>query len=320
MSDEINTAGGEQPGTAADNEPAVDEGASMIPSSSTIKEEPTIPQNDPAKTTTTTNTAADAVPTTDPAAKLTAQDPSKDAAAPSAAEAQGSSLETSSSGKPTTSAAAVAERPWDKSNLKVVIHGVMKFHDSKAVSKMLDQWFKDMQNASGSEGAPKLEYDKVKKPPKSTWMMVVMKEEAMVQPLIDYINNNEICNKRGEKLYAKPGIDTESPSRNKKRKSENGDDDDQPASKRLRNAPTTERLQKARRPITLDELKDRITPLWNLTPEQQLHKKMMGQVKKCAQKITKEIKAKFRYAWCVRSFVCPCTQWVSFAAFPCRSH
>ena len=198
--------------------------------------------------------------------------------------------------EPTTSMSNnIIPRPMDKSNLKVVIHGVMAFHAQKAISKMVDKWLKDMQSSSvEGDKPPNFEYDRVKKPPKATWAVVTMKDESMVQPLVDYINSNDLRNQKGNKLFAKPGIDggDTSSAGDKRTRNENGDDPK--ASKRQRNIATTERIQQARRPITLDELKDRITPLWKLTQEEQLQKKKMEMVKKCAQKLIKDLKAKFR--------------------------
>ena len=185
------------------------------------------------------------------------------------------------------------ERPWDKSNLKVVVHGVMAFHDPKAFSKMIDQWLKAMTCSSDESGKITIAYDKVKKPPKATWAVVTMKDESMVKPLIDYINDNDLRNQKGNKFFAKCGSDgVESTSGGKHPRNDNSNDPQ--TSKRQRNAPTTEKLQQARRPITVDELKDRVTPMWKLTPEKQLNTKMSEMVKKCAQKITKDLKAKFR--------------------------
>ena len=201
--------------------------------------------------------------------------------------------------------AAVADRPWDKTNRKVLINGVWKYDDNKAATKMVNQWLQDRQkkatagkdtssSSSTNEQLP-LEYERIKKPPKAAWMVVTMKDETMVQPLIDYVNNSNIRNKRGNALVAKRADDGDNDeSSGKKRGRDDSDANNNPSSKRQRNAVGAERAQKARRPITVEEIKDRITPLWRLTPEEQLDQKMKDMVKKCSMKIIKELKGKFR--------------------------
>jgi hypothetical protein len=187
-------------------------------------------------------------------------------------------------------AASEDTRPWDFSNRKVMVQGVLKFHDVKTVTKMVKKWLEDI---NAKTDAP-LAFDKIKKPPKGTWMLITMQTEVMLQPFIDYINSNDIRNKRGEKFVAKLAVDDSGDKDNLgKRSSRDNDNDDQPL-KRQRKAMDGAELQNARRPITEEEIKDKITPLWKLSPAEQLDTKMKEMIKKCAMKIVQEIKAKFR--------------------------
>lgn len=193
-------------------------------------------------------------------------------------------------------------RPWDFSNRKVIVQGVDKFHDVKTATKMLQKWLEIKP-----EGQVPFTIDKIKKPPKSTWMTVTLQSEVMVQPFIDYINTNSIRNRKGNKIFAKQQTSSTDHDRDSKRaRSEDVDcasyDDcnnkDETHSKRLRQDRSSNKGDEAtlaRRPIHLDELKDRIIPLWRLTSEEQLQFKMKEMIKKCAMKIINEIKSKFRY-------------------------
>ena len=170
----------------------------------------------------------------------------------------------------------------NNSSRKVVIQNVYKYIDKKKVEKMAAVWFKDIQELS--EEGLKIELEAVKKPPKENWTVLTLKDETMVQPLIDYINNNEIANKKGSKLFAKIAEDKSGEVDDRKRKA--GDSNDDNANKRQRTA---------RRPVTEDEVRDKVTPLWRKTTEQQLIVKSREMVKKCAMKIVQEVKGRFRY-------------------------
>lgn len=179
---------------------------------------------------------------------------------------------------------------WDYSHRKVLVQGVNKYDDVKKTRKLLSKWTADIEQKDGL----KIEYTKVKKPPKDTWMVVTLNEEAMVQPFIDYINNNDggITNKKGNKLYAKQPEPIERTQENRKRKSDEEPKDGNIATKRQKRTP--EAIEAARRPVSDEEIKDKTTPLWRLTPEEQISSKMRELVFKCSQKIVKEIKARFR--------------------------
>jgi hypothetical protein len=169
------------------------------------------------------------------------------------------------------------------SNRKVIIQNIYKFVDKKKVEKMAAGWIKEIQEKS-AEGF-KIEIERVKKPPKENWTVLTLKDEAMVQPLIDYINENGISNKKGAKLFAKIAEEN-STGGGDDRKRKGGDSNDENANKRQRIA---------RRPVTEDEVRDAVTPLWRKTTEEQLLTKSREMVKKCAMKIVQEVKGRFRY-------------------------
>jgi hypothetical protein len=211
---------------------------------------------------------------------------------------------------------ATVGRPWDYSNRKVMVQGINKFHDVKAVTKDLNKWLNDLnsQKKSDDDDTELIAFDRIKKPPKGNWMVITFKAESMIQPFINYINTNpELYSRRGNKLFAKPAIgddndargESDARPRNNKR-SVGGDDVDggigtgrnEQASKRQRKMLDGAEVQNARRPITEEEMKDKVTPLWRLPAEEQLDVKMKEMIKKCAMKIVQELKQKFRYVPC----------------------
>jgi hypothetical protein len=220
-------------------------------------------------------------------------------------------------------------RPWDYSNRKVIVQGIDKFHDVKTATKMLHKWFElhPIPNTTAITSASSFAIDKIKKPPKSTWMIITLHRETMVQPFIDYINTSSIKSRKGNNVFAKLQLSqTENmdddigngdrTSRRRNRRDGNEDDDDcnnrecdknqdvdetklnhinNRSNDKRRRVNNDETISIARRPITMEELKNQIIPLWNLSTEEQLQNKMKEMIKKCAMKIIVEIKQKFRY-------------------------
>lgn len=190
------------------------------------------------------------------------------------------------------------EHVWDKSNRKVVIQNVTKYHDQQTVSRMVDEWLEGMHKismelADNKSSVTKIEVERVKKAPKATWMVVTLKDEAMVQPMIDFINTKGFRNKKGGRMYAKQS-NTDERENERIKHSTDGDCIAEDESRKRPRTSDELLLQEARRPISVEEIKDCITPLWRLTPEQQLESKTKEMIRKCAQKIVKEIHAKFR--------------------------
>lgn len=179
----------------------------------------------------------------------------------------------------------VIERTWDLTGQKVIIKNVLKFMPPKKVKKMADQWLKGMDN--------KVKFKKVKKPPKDAWICVTLEEESMVPIFINYINNNHITNKKGNKLFAQRvaagdnmyGDDNDGGRNGHKRGS--ADDRDSGPNKRQRQENEGPRI------IPDEEIKDAMIPLWRKSYQEQLKEKEKDMVRRCAQKIVKETKDKF---------------------------
>ena len=184
------------------------------------------------------------------------------------------------------------ERHWDQTNKKVVVRNVLKFLRPKEVTKLTTDWLKGKEHLN-------IKIIKVKKPPKDNWIKVTLEHESMVDPFIQLINTGgedgkPITNARGGNLYAKRANedqqrrgDGSNNNNNRKRKDRDGGGGDNEQDDAKRRALQTKIL-------SADEVRDAITPLWKLTYEEQLKVKSRDMIHKCAMKIIKEIKGKFR--------------------------
>jgi tRNA (uracil-5-)-methyltransferase len=188
-----------------------------------------------------------------------------------------------------SAAVAAEERHWDQTYKKVVVHNVLKFLRPKEVAKLTKEWLKNNDRLN-------IKIIKTKKPPKDNWIKVTLEEESMVEPFIQLINTggkdgNAMTNSRGGKLFAKRASEMDNDDRGggeniRKRKDREDDDDNNNANAQKRAA--------ASRILTTDEVRDAITPLWRLPYADQLDVKAKEVIHKCAMKIIKEIKGKFR--------------------------
>jgi hypothetical protein len=185
----------------------------------------------------------------------------------------------------------------DHSNRRIVVQNVFKYTDNKAMEKDVKKWVEQMKEKAGNaKTIAVVEIEKVRKPPKSTWAVVTVKEEAMCQLLIDFVNTNDILNKKGGKLFAKLALQDSQvvavDDRKRPGDSSKNDRNGFVPSKRQR---MQEEERPARRPVTADEIKDKITPLWRLSAEEQRDQKTKEMIKKCAMKIIQDVKERFRY-------------------------
>ena len=186
---------------------------------------------------------------------------------------------------------------FDHTSRKVVIHNMLKYIRPKEITKLTTQW---LSNIPPSE----ISIVKTKKPPKDSWMKVTLQTEEMVPKFIKLVNEGGVDGKamengRGKPLFAKrademftnqEGDDTEM--------STNKDDGDNRKRKNNATNNTNKRMRPDNRPpikiLSNDEVRDKITPLWRLSYEEQLNSKAREMVNKCSKKIIKEIKGKFR--------------------------
>lgn len=222
-------------------------------------------------------------------------------------------IESNNTAATSTTTATTNTPSWNYSNRKVMIQGVMKYHDTKAMKKLVDRWILNMKEQQIDQ-QKHVEYDKLKKPNKVTWMVITMKEEWMVPILIRYVNDKErqVKDKAGNRLYAKlvterdddprdrdnndEGDNNDNNNNRNKRRNNDNENSNNNNNKRSRHAEDDKDNNKddsTRRPVTDDEIKNRITPFWIYTKEKQLDIKCKEMIKKSAMKIINEIKHKF---------------------------
>ena len=189
---------------------------------------------------------------------------------------------------PSDSQTASTDREaWDHSDRRVLLQGVHKFHDVKKTRKMAQEWIDEINTQQSSP----LVLVKIKKPPKKTWASLSFETPDMVQPFIDYVNNKNVPgNKSGRALFAKRAAANDTVRDKRRRESDDEGEDGRGAKRQSRK----ELEQQSRRAATEEEVKDRVCPLWRLTPEEQATQKLKEMIKKSALKIMTEVKAKFR--------------------------
>jgi tRNA (uracil-5-)-methyltransferase len=170
-----------------------------------------------------------------------------------------------------------SEGVLDYTNRKVLISNVDKY--LKNVDKVVSGWLK------GTDA----KVIKTKKPPNKFWLIVTLEDENQVQTVIDKINTSQLRNKKGKLLKANRASDAKidddnSFSDNKRLREESNSND---SNKRMRsNDIETVKSE--------EEVKDKLTPLWRSSYEEQLKIKSKSMVQKCLTRIISDIKAKFR--------------------------
>mmetsp|Transcript_15277 Transcript_15277/g.18594 ORF Transcript_15277/g.18594 Transcript_15277/m.18594 type:complete len:709 (+) Transcript_15277:57-2183(+) len=158
------------------------------------------------------------------------------------------------------------------SNRRVIVHNVCKFTKMYEMEKQIQTWIKDTE----------IKVAKIKKPPKTTWAILTLEEEAMVDQLIDILNDGKM-NKKGGVLRAQKTTDMDNET-NKKR-DRDGSNNSNDGHKRSRQEDYVK---------TPDNIRDAVTPLWRLTYEEQIDLKSRTMVNKCLSKIVQELKSKVR--------------------------
>ena len=185
-------------------------------------------------------------------------------------------------------AAAPDRNPrFDHTSRKVVVRNVLKYVHAKEVTKLASKWL---------AGRTDLKIVKTKKPPKDNWVKLTLESEDMVEPFIQLINTGgedgkAMVNGRGGPLFAKRAdemFNGDGRDGNRKRKGRDGDNEGDGRDGKRSKLPRPVRI------LSDDEVRDKITPLWRMTYPEQLSEKTREMVNKCAKKIVKEIKGKFR--------------------------
>lgn len=172
------------------------------------------------------------------------------------------------------------------SNRKIVVYNIDKFLKPKPLSKLLTNWVDTCKEQTNHT----IKIAKTKKPPNNTWVVITLDDESMVEPLMNTINNGNYKNKKGTAIVAQRPNDGEHEDGDERKKRANDDsnlDDNSRAAKRQRRDPVD--CVK-----TEDEVRDKLTPYWKMTYEEQLDAKTKMMVNKCFQRIIGEIKKKFQ--------------------------
>lgn len=188
---------------------------------------------------------------------------------------------------------------WDGTSRKVVVRNVLKFVRHKEVGKLVAKWL------AGREDD--LRIVSHKKPPRDNWIKVTLADERMVDPFIELINKGgpnggPMVNGRGKPLLAHradPLLEKGGGGSRDGRGGGGGDrkrgggdrpDGGRGDAKRMRRSDDRPPV----RILSTDEVRDAVTPLWRDPYEAQLEAKAKEMTMKCAAKVVKEIRGKFR--------------------------
>ena len=178
-------------------------------------------------------------------------------------------------------------KKWDFTNRKVMVKNTLKYVDKKKLQKMIDSWVADID----------VRVCKTKKPPRDNWCVLTLEKEEQVQIFIDHVNSNNFTNKKGEKVVAvrivEDGERREDEGSGRKRDRKRGNEDEDRETKRQRQQRQVQSITP--RVVTDEEVKNAMIPLWRNTYEEQLAAKEREIVRRCAIRVVKEIKDKFRY-------------------------
>lgn len=164
---------------------------------------------------------------------------------------------------------------FDYSDRKVLIHGVPKYYEERKARALVDSWVKELSTTT------ECSYEKVRKAPNSTLIRITLMDPAMVKPLIEHVNTSNVKIK-SKSLCAKP---------DQGRKRQSSDNKGLPSTEAKR---SKKENTDATEPISIDQIKDKLIPLWRSTPEEQKDIKMRTSIRKCAMKIVSELRQKFR--------------------------
>ena len=175
-----------------------------------------------------------------------------------------------------SSAPSVNVNILDYSHRRVIVYNIDKFMKSKHMNKLLQSWINKNN---------KITITKSVKPPKNNWIVLTLENEDMVEPLMAIINDGTQKNKKGGLLRAQRPLSGDDLKDKRSRDGANGDNNR--AAKRSRKEPV-ECVK------TADEVRDKLTPFWEKTYEEQLDLKTKLMINKCFQRISSEIKKKFQ--------------------------
>lgn len=173
--------------------------------------------------------------------------------------------------KSTKNDAGENNRIVDRTDCRVMVYNILKYIKNKDIPKLFKTWLATLEDPAS------IEITHWRKPPHSTWVILTCKTEDMALKLIDHINDNKITNQKGRELMA-----TKSEGSQNKRSHDQDESKTQPDSK------------KRAAPLQDDQVRDKLTPLWRLSYEDQLREKLKKMIRRCTLKLCQEVKKKFQ--------------------------
>ena len=179
------------------------------------------------------------------------------------------------------------ERTWDHSNRKVIVYNINKFIKNKDLPKLQNDWLPKLEDPTS------IKICKWKKPPNGTWLLATLETEEMVEPFLNLINANRFLNKKGQVLHAKPSDSKLEQELEGNKRGDDEKDDDNKRKPHDDDRGDTKRL-KPNGPLADNDVRDKLTPLWKLSYEDQLTEKKRELIKRSCMKLVQEVKNKFK--------------------------
>jgi len=163
------------------------------------------------------------------------------------------------------------DQSWDRSDCRVMVYNNLKYIKNKDIPKLFKKWLMTHQDPGS------IEITHWRKAPNATWVILTCKTKDMAHKLINHINDNKITNQKGKELFA---TKAEGPQNKRSR------DEDE----------SKTHLDSKKRAIPLqdDQVRDKLTPLWRLSYDDQLKEKLKKMIRRCTAKVCQEVKKKFQ--------------------------
>ena len=203
-------------------------------------------------------------------------------------QGQTMSTTTAAAKRPTsTNTTTLQQLGLDTTHRKIAIHNVEKFLRQKQTDKLLNGWKAEIA-ASEDDEVRSIKIEKTRKANKLTWIHVWVEDDRMVEPFLRWFNGKERKNKFGKVMMAKRHSD-EGRTDKKRGLEDMGGGNNPKRAKQETDAGASQPKS-----ATPDEVRDKLTPYWRMSYADQLQRKKVDMIKKCAIQTIKGVKARFR--------------------------
>ena len=153
-----------------------------------------------------------------------------------------------------------------------MVRNVFKYIKANDPKKLMNSW---TDNTT-------MNIVKHKKAPKANWVLLTLEHDDMVAPFLELFKDGKLTNKKGHVMKCHRAAEHDG--------KQNAGETETSNHKRAKSSstPPQDCIK------TPSEVRDKLTPLWNIPYSQQLDQKTRTIVNKCLKRIISELKSKFR--------------------------